>query len=123
MGAVKPETLAQFGQVVFELHDMINPASPERVLNALRKINVTHQLMHLHANNYMPYVSSGGKIFANVLEASYILREGHNLCAEYDVSLPLEIDMPNAKSLPEIELGRWNVKAEIDGRFVMKSVI
>ncbi|MBQ4430569.1 MAG: hypothetical protein II877_03620 [Synergistaceae bacterium] len=123
MGAVKPETLAQFGQVVFELHDITNPASHERVLNALRKINMTHQLVHLHVNNYMPYVSSGGKIFANVLEASYILREGHNFCAGYDMSLPLGIDMPNAKSLPEIELGRWNVKAEIDGRFVMKSVI
>ncbi len=117
LDGVKSETLAQFGQITFEIHDMINPANPERVLNALRKINITHQLIHIHANNNGTYLSVGSKNFSSLLEVSYVLRDKYKFAGEYDVNLPLGLDMPNAKSIPEIELGHWNRKAEIDERF------
>lgn len=116
--SVKPETLAQFGQIAFEFHGMINPANPEQVLNALRKINITHQLVHIHANNFSTqYISFDGKNFVDDLEASYVIRKGHNFRPEYDVNLPLQIDMPCAKNHPKIDLGHWNMKTKIDGRF------
>lgn len=106
--AVSSGTLSQFSQIVFEFHDMTSPEDEDAVLDALRKLNATHQLIHLHANNFGNYVVSGGKNFASVLEASYVLRENYRLEEIDDVILPLDIDSPNDKYYPEIELGRWN---------------
>ncbi|MBR0168786.1 MAG: FkbM family methyltransferase [Synergistaceae bacterium] len=103
--SVKPETLSQFSQMTFELHNMIKLADHERVLNILRKINETHQLVHLHANNVSSYVTIGGRNFAALFEVSYVLRDKYKFSSEYDVKLPLKIDMPNITGWPEIELG------------------
>ena len=119
---VRPETLAQFGQIVFEFHSMTNPDNTERILNALRKINATHQLIHLHANNNSTYITSGGKNFASVLEASYVLRDKYRFSASYDLTLPLEIDSPNAPGYPEIPLGHWNSQPEFDGKFTLSCI-
>ncbi|MBQ3346494.1 MAG: FkbM family methyltransferase [Synergistaceae bacterium] len=118
---VRPETLAKFSQITFELHGMINPAQPSKTLNALRKLNATHQLIHLHPNNNASCITVGGKIFCNTLEASYVLRENHSFVQDYDVSLPLEVDMPDAKPLPDIELGQWNIKAECGERIIVSA--
>ena len=48
------------------------------------------------------------------MEITYILRSSYNFAEDYDVMLPLDIDSPNNSSMPEIELGRWNRRAEID---------
>lgn len=119
--SVKPETLAQFSQIVFEIHGMINPADPERVLRLLRKINETHQLVHLHANNVGNYVTTGGKNFPALFEVSYVLRDKYKFSEDYDVNLPLKIDMPNVTGWPEIPLGHWNSKTEFDGRMIYSS--
>ena len=116
--SVKPETLSQFSQMTFELHNMIKLADHERVLNILRKINETHQLVHLHANNVSSYVMIGGRNFAALFEVSYVLRDKYKFSSEYDVKLPLKIDMPNITGWPEIELGYWNRKLEFDGRII-----
>ena len=116
--SVKPETLSQFSQMTFELHNMIKLADHERVLNILRKINETHQLVHLHANNVSSYVTIGGRNFAALFEVSYVLRDKYKFSGEYDVKLPLKIDMPNITGWPEIELGYWNRKLEFDGRII-----
>lgn len=113
---VNPETLAQFSQMTFEIHGVVNPQQTERVLNVLRKINTTHQLIHLHANNNGNYVSAGGKVFSTLFEVSYVLRGKYKFSSDYDVNLPLEIDIPNSNSYPEIPLGHWNRKPEFDGR-------
>ena len=107
---VKSETLAKFSQMTLEIHDMINPSDSERTLNALRKINETHQLVHLHANNIVNYITIGGKNFCSSLEVSYVLRSKYKFIENYDVNLPLDIDMPCINGLPEIELGHWNEK-------------
>ncbi len=109
---VKPETLAQFEQILFEFHDVVRTDSPERVLSAFRKLNATHKLVHLHANNHQHYVSAGGKNFCNVIEASYVIRDKYRTDDEYDVVLPLGIDNRNCVLFPEIELGRWNENFE-----------
>lgn len=119
---VKPETLKQFGQITFEIHGMINPSDPERILNILRKLNMTHQLIHIHANNFVNYVTVSGKHFCDVFEVSYVLREKYKFSDSYDVVLPLKIDMPNANIRPEIELGNWNKRVQIEGRVIYYDV-
>ena len=106
--SVKPETLAKFSQLTFEFHDMSNPSKHEKILSALRKINATHQLIHLHANNNGFYISMGDKNFPDVIELTYILRDKYKFVSDYDVNLPLSLDMLNNTDYPEIILGRWN---------------
>ena len=121
--SVKPETLSQFSQITFEFHNMINPSSPERILDILHKINATHQLIHLHANNCSTYITAGGKNFCSVFEVSYILRGKYKISEDYDVKLPLKIDMPNANFYPEIELGFWNRDMNIDDTFTLSAKV
>ena len=115
---VSQETLRQFSQMTFEFHRMLNPDKPDLVLDIFRKLNQTHQLIHLHANNNGSYISFGGRNFCTVIEASYVLREGHTFNDDYDVSLPLSLDSPNAKRIEEIELGRWNEPVQPSERLV-----
>lgn len=110
---VSSETLSQFGQMTFEFHNIINNENPERVLSAFRKINQTHQLVHIHANNNGNYISFGHKNFCSLLELTYVLRSKYSFVENYDVDLPLSIDDVNVPLVPEIELGRWNDDAEI----------
>lgn len=112
---VKSETLAQFSQMTFEIHGITNPIHAEHALKVLRKINATHQLIHLHANNFGDYVSAGGKNFCTLFEVSYVLRDKYKFSSSYDPCLPLEIDMPNLTRYPEIRLGFWNREPEFDG--------
>ena len=117
--SVRSGTLSQFGQITFELHNVTGNDNPELVLEVLRKINRTHQLVHIHANNNGDYVSCGGKKFCQFLEVLYILRENYTFVADYNPALPLDIDYPNASSLPEIELGRWNEHTDIGRKFTV----
>ena len=114
---VKSETLSQFSQMTFEFHEVLNADYTQRILSGLRKINETHQLIHLHANNYCSnYFTAGGKNFCSSLETSYVLRDKYKLRQDYDVSLPLKVDMPNRKTAPEIEFGLWNREFQDDGK-------
>ena len=115
---VSSEMLAKFDQMTFVFHDIINPENPELVIEVFQKINRTHQLIHIHANNF------GGKKFCSLFELTYVLRDKYSLSENCDVNLPLSIDAPNIADYPEIELVRWNEKARIDDRFtaVIKTI-
>ena len=113
---VSSETLSQFSQMTFEFHGIPNHSNPELVLEVFRKINKTHQLVHVHANNNGNYISFGHKKFCDLFEFTYVLRSKYSFSENYDVNLPLSIDEVNIPALPEIELGRWNQDAEIGER-------
>ena len=117
---VSSEILSQFSQMAFEFHDMTNPENPDAVLAAFRKINSTHKLIHIHANNYAEdYVSFMGKKYCPTLEMTYALRSKYSFMENYDVNLPLSIDNANTPSLPELELGRWNERVDIGKRITV----
>ena len=108
--SVSSETLSQFSQMTFEFHGMDITPNPEKIINILRKINKTHKLIHLHANNNGSYVQLGGKKFCSLLEVTYVLKSKYDFIDDYDVDLPLSLDEVNIDGIPEIELGRWNEK-------------
>lgn len=110
--SVKPETLSQFSQIAFELHGINSPDLCTKIPEVLRKINNTHQLIHLHGLNCAFHVCNNGKIFCNQIEACYVRRDKYRFIEDYDVSLPIDIDMPTIPFIPEIKLGHWNRKAE-----------
>ncbi len=120
LSQVSSETLSQFSQMTFEFHGIPSHKDPELVLEVFRKINRTHQLIHVHANNSSNYISFGRKKFCELFELSYVLRSKYSFSEKYDVNLPLDIDMSNDTwsyvNIPEIELGRWNDDAHIGER-------
>ena len=109
LSETKPSTLEMFDQIVFELHELIADGNTEQKLQALDKLNTTHQLVHLHPNNFGRAVVVDGKLFANDIEATYVRRGKYSVFnVEYDVKLPLPIDRPNRARTPEMCLGYWN---------------
>lgn len=114
LSTVTSETLNQFDQIVFEFHDMIQPKN-QSLMNAtlacISKINRTHSLVHLHANNTNSFLILDDKIlFPNVLELTYVKTSNYELVDDENIFLPNPIDQPNEKYNQEISLGFWNKK-------------
>ena len=113
------ETLSKFSQIIFELHSINHHEDRELILGGLRKLNMTHRLVHLHSCNWGWHMSIGGKNFPTVYEASYVLKDKYNIVDDYDPCLPLDLDSPTSVLVPDIELGHWNRRAELDDMFTL----
>ena len=104
---LEEDILRQFSQIVFEFHDLVRPEKEEIIVQAMEKLNRTHQLVHLHANNYGTYLQVGGMVLPELLEGTYLLREEYRFeeCGE---RVPSPLDAPNCVYLPDIFLGVWD---------------
>lgn len=107
--------LAQFDQVVLELHNLVHEHSAmqtNQMLYGLQKLQETHDLVHLHPNNCGCLVEVEGRPYADVLEATFVYRGGAEP-AEMNpaLTLPHALDEPNDPQRPEIVLGQWNVES------------
>lgn len=120
---VSSETLSRFSQILIEFHGLNEPKWQGRIPAALRKLNLTHQAVHIHGQNVGHYVSLGTQTFCNQIEVSYVRRDKYSLDDDYDVNLPLDIDMPAISYIPEVCLGRWNRKITPDDKFSAITVI
>ena len=93
-------------------HELTAPKD-QSVMNAtlacLSKINRTHSLVHLHANNSNPFIILDDKILIpDVLELTYVKTANYQLADDEDILLPLPIDEPNSPVRQDIPLGFWN---------------
>ena len=114
LSTVTSETLNQFDQMVFEFHDMIFPKD-QSLMNAtlacIGKINRTHSLVHLHANNYGAFLILDDKIlFPYTLELTYVKTSNYELVDDENIFLPIPLDQRNNPNAKEIPLGPWNKK-------------
>lgn len=112
LATVASDTLSRFDQMTFEIHDLIAPKD-KSVMNAtlacLSKINRTHSLVHVHANNANPFIIFEDKILMpNLLELTYVKTANYQLADDADLYLPLPIDEPNINARQDIPLGFWN---------------
>ena len=105
---VESAVLEQFSQIVFEFHNLTNLKYEEKMKNALKKLNKTHQLIHIHPNNYGSYLLQGGKILPELIEGTYLLRTEYEFM-DRTHSFPVELDQINCPYLAEISLGEWNM--------------
>ena len=82
--------LQHFKQLVFEFHWLLDFDKQGEILQALKYINETHQLVHVHANNFDKYLKYKGVILPNVIEVTYARRTDYeftkNTC-RYDFEL------------------------------------
>lgn len=100
-------TLNQFSQMVFEFHDLTNPALAHKIIPALKKLNNSHQLVHVHANNLHPAYYLGDTMLPPVLEVTYLRKKDHNF-TESNRFFPQQIDVQNTRRWQEVTLGKWN---------------
>jgi len=100
--ACPAEVLQSFDQIVLELHDMVMHEDEDEMLAMLVKLNRTHAVIHLHANNWGNEYELDGHAYADALEVTYANR------AVYDCQPGgephAELDAPCCPSLPE---ARW----------------
>lgn len=105
---VELNTLKRFDQIVLELHNVIKSGYGKRILKLLSKLNKTHQLVHLHGNNCGYVIKIGDKVFPDVLEATYVLKDRYNFMEDSEIMLPLPMDIANDRARSDIVLGKWN---------------
>jgi len=105
--ATGKETLEQFSQIVFELHDMNSASAFESILRVLRKLSETHQPVWVHGNNFADYVRCGDMVMPNALKVLFVRKSDHSFTDSMHF-YPLEEDMPNNAFRSDIALGVWN---------------
>lgn len=104
--SLSAEQMQQFRQIVVETHWAIaHPAVTvkEMPVEVLEKINETHQLVMIHANNYAHTVNVDGFNIPQVLELTYLRKDSYEF-GDYSWP-PKELIMPNNPHAKEIELG------------------
>lgn len=106
---ISSQILSQFDQMVFEFHRICDTEKDRnRILDILKKLNVTHQVIHVHANNYCIPKWDGKRGWAYAYEVTYVNRELYNFEEPINIDLPISIDMPCNPDMPELALGNWN---------------
>jgi len=98
--------LSQFRQMVFEFHDMARGRWDHLIFPALEKINQTHQLVHIHANNYGDVKWMGNRFLPVTFEVTYLRKSDHEFVPT-SRSFPTRWDQPCNPSLPDYALGCW----------------
>lgn len=103
---VEENTIKRFSQIVFEFHGLTQLENREKITTAMKKLNQTHQLVHLHANNYGSYLLIGGKILPELIEGTYLLRDEYAFSPAQGAAATA-LDEANCPYLPDIFLGNW----------------
>lgn len=110
---VDSELLKQFDQIAFEFHNLVRPSSADKAVRLLKKLNSTHQLVHLHGNNSGYLLKIGNTIFPDVVEALYVNKEKYETVDDKFLSLPTPLDTACDMGRPDVNLGMWNTPLEV----------
>lgn len=73
-----------------------------------KKLNITHQVIHIHANNNAPYKIISGIPFPYVLEITYVRKQDFSSFYPSQMSYPvLGLDAPNVPFKADYTLPFW----------------
>ncbi len=100
-------TITCFSQIVCEFHYFHRLRTCDffdRAIRVLRKLSLTHQAVHVHANNFAPVCNLSKILVPVVLEVTYVRRNTYEL-VQTDEVFPTSLDAPNDDTLPDIFLG------------------
>ena len=97
------DTLDQFDQIVLELHQIIEFWIKESILEVLKKINQTHQCIHVHLNNYSSHIMVDSVPYADSIEVTFVNRRKYSFVKSSHY-LPHEKDQPCNPLMPELIL-------------------
>ena len=99
--------LKKFHQIIIEFHecaDFSDLSFAFKRLAVFERLLKNHLPVHIHANNNSHYIIVGGVPAANVLEVTYIRKDGHEFSESREI-FPTSIDMPCNPLQAEIYLG------------------
>ena len=98
--------LARFRIMVIEFHDLsalFTPFGLREIGPVFRKILLTHEVVHIHPNNYQPPNSAGSLIVPQVMEFTFY-RKDAGMFEERTVTFPHPLDAPNFPDRPDLVL-------------------
>ena len=103
--------LSRCSQIICEFHGLHDIKSRERfseVFETFSKLNITHRLVNIHANNWAKYDLIGGIPVPEVIECTYILK---NDLSKFDgVQKENLLNFPNNPRAHEFELSFMQFK-------------
>ncbi len=109
LDALDPGVFAKFRQILAEFHGMrlLNIDSfQKRAHRVFSKLRQTHEVIHVHGNNFagMPVVE--GIPIADCLELSFASRRYYSFAPSYEI-FPGDLDRPNNSTIPDLFLGAF----------------
>lgn len=99
--------LAQFSQMVLEIHDLKMIAQPDHVENvreSIANLTASHNVVHVHGNNYGGWAIVGGIPLPNVIELT-LMRKDMGDFVDDAVIYPTVLDMPCNKYISDMFIG------------------
>jgi len=100
------EHLARFSQILLELHGMSDYSDHNNHITrmyVLRKLNETHQVVHLHVNNWGALRIIGGIPIPDVIEVTLASRKRYSF-SRCTRAFPTPLDYPNNANRADILL-------------------
>jgi hypothetical protein len=105
------DVIGWFSQLIVEFHGLhraLDDASGYEVVEMLQKLNLTHQSVHVHGNNFSEARWVGDLVLPDVLEVTYVRRaDFKDRLVQNKRQFPTVLDQPNDASLPDIYLGSF----------------
>ena len=101
--------LGQFQQIVIEVHaqhKLRHMAFAQVACAALRNLALTHRVVHVHGNNFAPFVVVGGVPLPDVMELTFA-RLDLGAFSVSDEVFPGPLDMPCHSREADLYLGRF----------------
>lgn len=101
--------LRQFRQMVFEIHNLgylANMYDANNVRKAFLNLTASHNVVHIHANNFAGWQVVGGIPVPAVIEVTMIRKDEGSFSVSDEV-FPTPLDMPCNSNLADMYLGRF----------------
>ena len=107
------EEMQQFEQIIVEFHELLlDDGKLPKKIEILKKLNETHQCIHLHANNGacpdLVTILPGFRQFPALMEVTYIRKDPDYKFTECFDEFPGQLDSPNDPFFPDLYLGVLN---------------
>jgi hypothetical protein len=106
------DVISQFSQIVIELHGLSVTAGDfeySQILKVLKKIDKTHQSIHVHGNTCGYPLWIGDIVLPDVLEVTFIRRKDvEGRLVANSRRFPTALDRPTIEGLPDLNLGTFS---------------
>lgn len=100
------ETLNKIRQMAIEIHLNNDPANLIKYYSIFGKLNTLFKVVHIHGNNYGNTFLFDNFILPDIIELTFANHHYYKLLPSHEV-FPTELDRPNGKEYPEIQLGTF----------------
>jgi hypothetical protein len=77
-----------------------------RALTVLKTLDENFAVVHVHANNALPWANIGNVPFPELLEVTYASRLPYSFKLAEEL-FPTSLDSPNLPEMPDLYLGRF----------------